>query len=212
MAAQTISLGDLQTNKSKCVDTFRKVYYEGRSNCTPGLGYDDTLFYVAKIKCIGHIAYKKAQTGSSLDILEYKNRSHFLKIIEEDAETSVDADPDNVPLYQLAIGKRHYYYFSCGGTGLLRSGSFQNIRFYIVFSKNTPPIALMSGTEYKYSFCDLNNDKKLDFIQIRSSDNPSFSYMTKTFTLQDGKFIPLNSKFNNLYIKDIQMIDKIIKL
>jgi hypothetical protein len=197
---QPISISDLPKNDSKCIDSFTSCSITEKSG--------DTLFSFVKTKDLGLVVYKKIIKGSiygpSIDLMSIKGKTYLLYKVEGDVKGDVDADPSNAKLFLLKIGKTNYYFFYCGGRGLLQSGSFQNIRFYIVFSKNTPPVTIMSGMEYQYSFCDLNNDKKLDFIQFLSSDNPAYSFMTKCFTLQDGKFIPLNSNFNNRYIKEIQ--------
>jgi hypothetical protein len=190
----SISLSQLPCHKSRPISKFEHVFYEGKS--------DDTLYYVANAKGIGTVTYKKVTTGTPYDVVEYNGKTFQLFRLDDDDTVRVDADPSTAQLFQIKIGHNRYYYFYCSGTGLLRSGSFQQISFYTIFSKTLNPVTMISGLEYPNSFCDINNNGKLGFIQFIASDDTIFDYRIKTFELEKNKFKPVECFYNDKYMKD----------
>lgn len=188
-----ITLDDLPKNKSVFLDTFN-------TPCTT-VNSQDTLYSFAKTKSIGYAIYKKDNSDFTLDILSILGKNYGLKIIVEDNPENIDADPDMAKLFQLTIGKIKYFYFYCGGTGLMKSGSFQRIRYYIIFSNTLAPVVMMSGLEYKYAFCDINNDGHLNFIQFVNSNDTTCDYQIKTYSLNNQKFMPIKSKYDGKCLK-----------
>jgi len=131
------------------------------------------------------------------NLFGYKGKFFNLKLtLDSGEEENLNANPDNAKIFKLKIGNKTYYYFFCGGEGF--SGRAQYYRFCTIFSDDLAPITIESGIEYPGSFCDLNNDGNLDFIEFETLEKFN-EFKIKTWTLKAGKFVPLKSKFDHRF-------------
>jgi hypothetical protein len=188
----SLTLNDLPKGNARNSGVFKQVFFEGRS--------DDTLYFQADIKSIGIVSYLKINTDSTRDVLQYRGKS-FVLSRSDGTGHPIDADPNGVAIYRCSLGGSTCYTFSMQGSGIYKSGSFQNVRFYVVFSKKMAPSAMVSALEYGSSFCDLNKDKKVDFLQFQVSPDSANTLIIKSYTLENGRFVPLNGIFQDRCLK-----------
>lgn len=188
----SISLNNLPRTNAVVIDQFERVSFWGQS--------DDTSYARANHNQELGTIFCNSIWSPRYNFMSYKDKEYVMKRGLASAEVdSVGVDAAGSNIYKVKIGKNTYYYFYCGGGP--GSGRAQYLRYYTVFSETMAPITMLSWFKYENSFCDLNHDGNLDFIEFEMMKKLN-QYTTKTWTLKNDKFVPLKSKFNNRFFSD----------
>lgn len=94
-----------------------------------------------------------------------------LNAITMDTVEPASVDLSTAPAYRVSTRSRSYVCFIGSGTGLYQSGSFQSIRFYLIYDEATPnPVVILSAINSIKSLVDENRDDHLDFVRYSVCD------------------------------------------
>lgn len=183
--------GNVSYNSLDCEVT--PLYFEGNTS--------DSSFYKLNIQKKQYIYIKIDKGDEQKDILLVKDREILLRTEMNGNNINLDLDVDQIKAYEIEFLNKKYLCFITGGTGLYKSGSFQEIGFYILIDLNTPigVVTAWSRAKSELSFVNINNDDNIDFLQLVNNPDVNNRYFMKESTISSGKLNPINR--NNLNIE-----------
>lgn len=173
---------------------FTPIYYEGLST-------DTTVF-----KLEGHniVYYKCDNNKEAIDLIKIDNVEHSLFIEKNGNRIPLDLDILNASLFECTAFKKNYFCIISGGTGLYKSGTFQEIKFFVLIDitdkNNIVFYELFSRASSIHSIGDFNKDGVLDFLYVENDSLKSKTYLVTLYTIQGKQFIPIFKKSKNYFM------------
>lgn len=183
--------GNVSYNSLDCEVT--PLFFEGNIS--------DTSFYKLNIQKEQYIYIKVDKGDEQKDILLVKDREILICTEMNGNNINLDLDVNQIEAFGIDFFNKKYICLITGGTGLYKSGSFQEIRFYILIDLNTPigVVTTWSRANSELSFININNDDNIDFLQLVNNPDVNNRYFIKASTISSGKLNPMNR--NNLNIE-----------
>lgn len=134
---------------------------------------NDTSFFLIPNS---NILYGKININNSTDFLKYNNRFYKLSLVEEKSSIPFDMDVLNAGIVKFKYEDDEFISLYSTGTGLNKSGSFQNIGLNLIIAIDSNKLSVncfINCVPDTLSIMDFDNDRNLDYLKF--IDNPVIS-------------------------------------
>ena len=185
-----------QIQIEKVTERLTPIYFEGASS-------DTTLFIEPSLPFLKFL--KIEHENNKQDIIKINDTSFVLKVEIEGKEIKLDTDLLYSELYKLNIIGNDLFCILSKGTGLLKSGTLQEVTFFsLIDTSNVAVSSFVSWSNSIYAFDDINLDGKLDFHKTNrvKKDDLNTYYQIIDYSF-DGKMYQTKKqgKYTKNYIK-----------